>query len=232
MKVTSNPTHRLSLQPFRANSLVSMLARSKPAAEEQFLEQTPWANPQHPAHQQNPAAANRRTLQSSRPHSPHATLQAPRRSVAGLGSASTIADQHSGPLITPTLSSVERISTDYHSLPTEPLSNHIIAEEARKSTSKVKPSVPGPEKEEVQRESSPIIYSLPLERAASLEQSREPPEIPPRRRTSSPLTTRSPRLTTTSQFMPFGPHLEETMMQARSDSVHIESQLPQQVGIS
>ena len=70
-------------------------ARNNPIAEEQFLEQTPWANPQHPAHQQqhiNPAF--RRFSHQQRPHSPYSTPAAQQRNSENVnhGSASTIPD--------------------------------------------------------------------------------------------------------------------------------------------
>ena len=209
-----------------------MLTRSKPAAEEQFLEQTPWANPQHPAHQQNPGAVNRRILHSSRPHSPYATPPAQRRPAVGLGSASTIVDQHSDPLEAPTPSTAEQASATYHAVLHEPLTSQTSVIGTQDNTSKTQTSADGPDKQDIQREPSPLIISLPLERATSLGQPRDLPEIPERRRTSSPLVMRSPRLTASSQFVVFGPHLEETLRQARSSSVHIEGQMPQQVGIS
>ncbi|KAL6244491.1 hypothetical protein RBB50_008733 [Rhinocladiella similis] len=81
------------IHPIRATRLVQSTAApqiSAPQAEEQFLEQTPWANPQHPIHRlsrQNsnrsplnefltPAHQQQRTTEATQPH----------------GSASTIAD--------------------------------------------------------------------------------------------------------------------------------------------
>lgn len=73
--------------------------QQKFAAEEQFLERNPWANAQHPAHHQH-QQLHRPTSGASRPHSPLSTPASQRRilSLNGLhGSASTIADLHSGP---------------------------------------------------------------------------------------------------------------------------------------
>ena len=72
---------------------LSNLARQRPAAEEQFLEQNPWANPHHPAHHQNINTVHRQLSLHSRPLSPFATPAAQRRTVdanALIGSASTI----------------------------------------------------------------------------------------------------------------------------------------------
>ena len=87
--------------PFRPPNLGRMQssligqARNNPIAEEQFLEQTPWANPQHPAHQQqqmNPAF--RRFSHQQRPQSPYSTPAAQQRNLENInhGSASTIPD--------------------------------------------------------------------------------------------------------------------------------------------
>ncbi|KAJ5732032.1 hypothetical protein N7493_003513 [Penicillium malachiteum] len=50
---TSIPRHSTTLPPRGAMSAMSSNA-FRTAAEEAFLEQTPWANPQHPIHQQQP----------------------------------------------------------------------------------------------------------------------------------------------------------------------------------
>ena len=95
------PAEAQLTQPFRPpqfNRMQSSLlgqARTNPVAEEQFLEQTPWANPQHPAHQQqqmNPAF--RRFSHQQRPHSPYRTPAAQHRDSENInhGSASTIPD--------------------------------------------------------------------------------------------------------------------------------------------
>ncbi|KAL8796942.1 MAG: hypothetical protein Q9195_000713 [Heterodermia aff. obscurata] len=68
----------------------------KSTADERFLEQNPWANPQHPAH----GHLQRQRSAVSRPDSPLVT-PAPQKRVVDLtvpqGSASTIADPLSGP---------------------------------------------------------------------------------------------------------------------------------------
>lgn len=76
----------------RANlSATTSFPRQRPEAEEHFLEQNPWANPQHPAHHQHlmqrqitpsvTPAGQRRLVDLTEPH----------------GSASTIAEAQSGP---------------------------------------------------------------------------------------------------------------------------------------
>ncbi|MCJ1246155.1 hypothetical protein MMC30_003360 [Trapelia coarctata] len=77
----------------RMATSLSNLSRQRPAAEEQFLEQNPWANPHHPAHHQNINTVHRQLSLHSRPLSPFATPAAQRRTVdanALIGSASAI----------------------------------------------------------------------------------------------------------------------------------------------
>lgn len=86
----------------RANSssATAGFPRQKPAAEERFLEQTPWANPQHPAHHQQHHSLQRQMSNLSRPASPFSTPVGQRRAVdlnLAHGSASTIAEPQSGP---------------------------------------------------------------------------------------------------------------------------------------
>ena len=80
--------------PARVSASLQNVSRQRPAAEEQFLEQTPWANPQHPLHHQLLSAAQRQNSLHSRPFSPFTTPAPPRRVIdnnAITGSASTIA---------------------------------------------------------------------------------------------------------------------------------------------
>ena len=93
-------------QPFlppnlhRMQSSLLGQARTNPVAEEQFLEQTPWANPQHPAHQhQQINPAYRRVSHQQRPHSPYSTPTAQQRNIENVnhGSVSTIPDGFSAP---------------------------------------------------------------------------------------------------------------------------------------
>lgn len=73
---------------------LSNLSRQRPVAEEQFIEQTPWANPQHPVHHQLLNAAQRQVSLQSRPLSPFTTPAPPRRVIdtgPPVSSASTIA---------------------------------------------------------------------------------------------------------------------------------------------
>lgn len=73
---------------------------SRPAAEEQFLEQNPWANPQHPIHQQHLGRLSRQVSDPTRAADMTAT-PVNQRSTVDLNrpgdSASTIPEQPSGP---------------------------------------------------------------------------------------------------------------------------------------
>ena len=74
--------------------------RQRPAAEEHFLEQNAWANPQHPSHLQQRQQIHRQVSALSRATTPASTPAAQRRTVDLTelqGSASTIAEPHSGP---------------------------------------------------------------------------------------------------------------------------------------
>ena len=106
------------LQPryVRVNTSASGFVKQRPVTDDQFLEQTPWANPQHPAHHQIPITAHRRVSHQSRPSSPFITPAAQRSIIDGImpnGSASTIADLYSthSSSIAPTPASVEQTST-------------------------------------------------------------------------------------------------------------------------
>ena len=87
-----------SFRPQKLGRIQSSLigqARNNPIAEEQFLEQTPWANPQHPAHQQQQMhPAFHRFSHQQRPRSPYSTPTAQQRNLENVnhGSASTIPD--------------------------------------------------------------------------------------------------------------------------------------------
>ena len=74
--------------------------RQRPAAEEHFLEQTPWANPQHPSHHQQRQQMHRQVSALSRAATPSTTPAGQRRVIdltEPQGSASTIAEPQSGP---------------------------------------------------------------------------------------------------------------------------------------
>ncbi|MCJ1311784.1 hypothetical protein MMC25_005457 [Agyrium rufum] len=73
------------------NSLAS-IAKQQPLAEEQFREQNPWANPQHPSHGPLMSSAFRRISQQARSRSPYSTPAGQKQAVdpAAHGSASTI----------------------------------------------------------------------------------------------------------------------------------------------
>jgi hypothetical protein len=87
------------VQPSNTRSSFSATL-SRPAAEEQFLEQTPWANPQHPVHQYHGHANRPASVQSRRPQVPVSTPVGPKAHIdssAGAGSASTIPEKSSAP---------------------------------------------------------------------------------------------------------------------------------------
>ena len=88
MQITLQPAQA---QPRPTLPASSNFARQRSAADERFLEQNPWANPQHPAHSQ----LQRQRSAVSRPESPLIT-PAPQKRVIDLtvlqDSASTIPD--------------------------------------------------------------------------------------------------------------------------------------------
>jgi hypothetical protein len=98
-KISSNPLKSARpIQQANARSAFSATL-SRPAAEE-FLEQTPWANPQHPAHQYLSHANRPPSVQSRRPQAPVSTPAGPKMQVegnGGVGSASTIPEKSSAP---------------------------------------------------------------------------------------------------------------------------------------
>lgn len=69
------------------------------AAEEAFLEQTPWANPQHPVHQQQVQQQRPQNRAFEQPRAPPFTTPAAQKRVVDIhapnGSASTIAENSS-----------------------------------------------------------------------------------------------------------------------------------------
>ena len=74
--------------------------RQRPAAEEHFLEQNAWANPQHPSHHQQRQHMHRQVSALSGAATPTSTPAAQRRVIdltEPQGSASTIAEPQSGP---------------------------------------------------------------------------------------------------------------------------------------
>lgn len=78
----------------------SSFARQKSTPDEHFLEQNPWANPQHPSHHQPRQPIQRQLSALSRTVTP-TTAPAAQRRIIDLtepqGSASTIPDHPSGP---------------------------------------------------------------------------------------------------------------------------------------
>ena len=75
-------------------------SRQRPAAEEHFLEQNAWANPQHPSHHQQRQHMHRQVSALSGAATPTSTPAAQKRVIdltEPVGSASTIAEPHSGP---------------------------------------------------------------------------------------------------------------------------------------
>lgn len=92
-------------------SAASTFGRPQPAAEDQFIQQNAWANPQHPAHQKH-----RQASVFSQAATTSATPANQKRVVEPHGSASTIADHPSGPnsSLFPT-PAMEEIGRDAHS---------------------------------------------------------------------------------------------------------------------
>ncbi|KIW19960.1 hypothetical protein PV08_00535 [Exophiala spinifera] len=96
------------IQPIRATRPVQSTAIaqiSAPQAEEQFLEQTPWANPQHPIHRLSRQNSNRspmnefltpahqqRTTEATQPHGSASTIADPSAQIS-----SAINTPHDGP---------------------------------------------------------------------------------------------------------------------------------------
>jgi hypothetical protein len=83
------------MQPKSSRTAFSS-AMSRPAAEEQFLEQNPWANPQHPIHQQHMGRLSRQVSDQTQTADTSIT-PATQKSLVDLnrpaGSASTIPEQ-------------------------------------------------------------------------------------------------------------------------------------------
>ncbi|MCJ1370328.1 hypothetical protein MMC20_001541, partial [Loxospora ochrophaea] len=77
-------------------SAPSNFTRQKPAAEEQFLESTPWANPQHPIHHQSITNIQRRASGYLGPFQTPVVQRQATDHNAHNGSASTIAEIQSG----------------------------------------------------------------------------------------------------------------------------------------
>ena len=121
----SHATNKQSpLMRANASSAAVGIPRQKLAAEERFLEQNPWANPQHPAHHQQHHTVQRQISNLSRPASPFSTPVGQRRIVdlnMPQGSASTITELQSGPSssIAPTpvtLEEASKVRPIYHPL--------------------------------------------------------------------------------------------------------------------
>ncbi|KAL8918976.1 MAG: hypothetical protein Q9208_007026 [Pyrenodesmia sp. 3 TL-2023] len=95
-QIVQQPVVSLARHPpsLRASlSANAVLPRSNTTADEHFLEQNPWANPQHPAHLHRQASALSRTV------SPSATPISQKRAPGSLGSlqvASTLAEAQQG----------------------------------------------------------------------------------------------------------------------------------------
>jgi len=90
-QITIQPPQAQPAEPRPSLPASSTFSRQRSVADEHFLEQNPWANPQHPAHSQ----LQRQRSAMSRPESPLITPVPQRRVVdlVGLqGSASTIPD--------------------------------------------------------------------------------------------------------------------------------------------
>ncbi|KAI9819579.1 MAG: hypothetical protein M1827_007029 [Pycnora praestabilis] len=81
IKPPVRPVLNHGLQPLPTMLSTPPIPRLKPAAEEQFLEQTPWANPQHPVHQQHIQQLQRKAVQQPRAESPISVSAIQKRSV-------------------------------------------------------------------------------------------------------------------------------------------------------
>ncbi|KAK2758658.1 hypothetical protein FQN54_003348 [Arachnomyces sp. PD_36] len=83
----------------RGNFISSQSLGSRPGAEEEFLEQTPWANPQHPIHQQHLQQQIQQHTLSEQPRATSFTTPAAQRRAVDVnapnGSASTIPENMS-----------------------------------------------------------------------------------------------------------------------------------------
>lgn len=90
--VASSARHPPSLRA--SLSANAVLPRPNTVADERFLEQNPWANPQHPAHLHRQASALSRTVSPSAP--PISQKRAPESS-GSLQVASTLAEAQQGP---------------------------------------------------------------------------------------------------------------------------------------
>lgn len=90
---------------------------SRPAAEEQFLEQTPWANPQHPVHQQTLQRIKRDMSENPRTSSASFTTPAAQKRVVDLsapnGSASTI-PEHPSAAASSVLGTPQDVEKEHH----------------------------------------------------------------------------------------------------------------------
>ena len=76
-----HPVQQFQPPPVRVNSSMSNVSKPRPDAEVDFLQQTPWANPQHPVHHQPLNIAHRQISHHSRPQSPFVTPTAHRRTI-------------------------------------------------------------------------------------------------------------------------------------------------------
>ena len=90
-QISPTPTRPANIS--RPSAVLSYAHSSRPAAEEQFLEQNAWANPQHPVHRFN---LNRQLSgQSSPPPAEQVTPAQPPMATLPVGSASTIVENPS-----------------------------------------------------------------------------------------------------------------------------------------
>ncbi|KAL8730617.1 MAG: hypothetical protein Q9166_003930 [cf. Caloplaca sp. 2 TL-2023] len=97
--VVQQPTAPIARHPpsLRASlSATAVLQRSKPVADEHFLEQNPWANPQHPAHLHRQASALSRTAS---PLTAPVSQKRPPESSVGLRSAPAVTEAPLGPSV-------------------------------------------------------------------------------------------------------------------------------------
>jgi len=187
----------------RVTSTFSTL--SAPAAEEQFLEKNPWANPQHPAHR---IGINRQG--SNRSPFPETFLTPARQQRApenglGIGSASTIPEHTSAPVSstfnTPHDGQAQQMNIEASNL--NGIASHSASPfETRKT---IPTSEPGPQKSQAASPENGLANSSPLILGADPSSPPQPSlgiaeNIPERATESSSYSVRPPAITAGSGF--------------------------------
>ena len=214
---------------------LSTLARPRPAAEEQFLEQTPWANPQHPLHQRvNPA--QRQISQGARPFSPFST-PASRRPLAdpdaANGSASTIAVLHStqGSSVAPTPMTVEPVVPHQQSVGMPFESNRTPGSPARRNgRAPYEGELPGRGRSSIVMEDDQASQVAALDSVKSPEPLHLPASSPSKMQTSSSLPTVPFHGRFSSPFQ--DPHPMSQSPRDKSFNGSLHTRFPRQVSVA